>query len=277
MAIISPWIRELGVKKRISKYLYCHNCCTGFFTKRYTSAEMSKIYLDYRGLKYVNSRKKWEPWYSDSYNANHDAENWVQSRKSALSKFLLSQGISSCNIVVDIGGNRGEFIPDLGKQKFLLDISEKKPFKDVIKIRDFDELPTADLVIYAHVLEHVARPVEELEKLFQKTSKIYVEVPYGMPIINSRRRSKLRFLIHLMTSLTPSLWRQSAEPAAGRSVAPNKMLSQSEHLTFFSEKSMGAIAELLKATVTLTKTTISTPDSKSALVLQCLFTRVTAN
>jgi len=272
LAIINPWVRELGVKERLSRYLICGGCDTGFFTKRYSVEEMSKIYGDYRGPRYTETRSKWEPWYSNSYNSSHDSESWVQSRKKSISSFILANGSTSqYEIVVDIGGNRGEYIPDFVKQKYLLDISRRETIKDVQRIKSLDELNCINLIIYAHILEHVKDPFKELQKLLMASKSVYVEVPYGVPVINKRRKSKLRLIIQLIRSITPNLWKWKTSPATGRTVKQSKILNQPEHLTFFSEESMKQLARRLNANVFVQRSTVATPDSKSAEVLHCLF------
>jgi hypothetical protein len=274
LAVVNPWIRELGVKERLSRYFICGGCYTGFFSKRYSSEEMESIYGDYRGPRYMITRSKWEPWYSNAYNSSHDSESWVQSRKKLISSFILANGSTSqYEIVVDIGGNRGEYIPDYAKQKYLLDISRRAVIKEVKRIKSLDELNSIELIMYAHILEHVKNPFKELQKLLIASKNVYVEVPYGVPAINGKRKSKLKLIVQLVRSTTPNLWKWKTSPAAGRFVKQNKILTQSEHLTFFSEESMKQLALRLDANVSVQRTTIATPDSKSAEVLQCLFSQ----
>ena len=271
-AVINPWIRELGVKERISRYLICSGCETGFFTKRYSDEEMTKIYEEYRGPKYTNVRSRWEPWYSNSYNNSHDSESWVQSRKESISSFILAnETLGEYEFIVDIGGNRGEYIPDFAKHKYLLDISNRESIEDVQRIKSLDELKVIDLIIYAHILEHVKDPFKEMQKLLMASRSVYVEVPYGVPIINGKRKSRTKFFFQLLRSTTPHLWKWRTLPATGRAVKQSKILSQSEHLTFFSEVSMKRLAQRLNVNVSVQKSQVATPDSKSAEVLQCLF------
>lgn len=273
LATISPWVRELGIKSRISRFYLCKICNTGFFTKRYTDQEMSKIYRDYRGRNYVKSRSKWEPWYTKSYNSNHDSGEWVDSRKNSLTQFLLSHGISVCDVMIDVGGDQGQYIPDFAMTKIVIDLSEKELNTNIQRINSIENAPYANLIIYAHVLEHVVDPIYELEQLFKKTDRVYVEVPYGIPEINKYRKSIRRFLLQQMSSLSPRFWARTARPATGRTVAPTKMLTQSEHLTFFSESSFEKIAEILGVSLIIERNTVSTPDFSTSSVIQCLLTR----
>jgi hypothetical protein len=176
-------------------------------------------------------------------------------------------------VLIDVGGDRGQYIPDFAVNKIVIELSEKVLNTNVQRINTIENAPYADLIIYAHVLEHVVDPISELEKLFKKTDQVYVEVPYGIPEINRYRMSIRRFLLHQMSSLNPRFWARSARPATGRSVAPTKMLTQSEHLTFFSEKSFKKIAETLGVSLILERNTIGTPDFSTSSVIQCLLIR----
>ena len=270
-AVVSPWIRELGIRSVTSKYYLCEKCNSGQFSKRYSDKEMESIYKDYRGRNYLSIRKNWEPWYSSDYNSNHDATTWVENRKVAITEFLLSCGLKNFTTIIDIGGDRGQYIPDMGVNKIVLDISDKETLPGISRIEEFSELPNADLIIYAHVLEHVAEPFNELKKLFSKSKNIYVEVPFGVPIINKHRKKILNFIYHLISSTNKSLWRRNALPSTGRAVPAKKMLTQSEHLTFFTEESMQVLADRLGGTVIIEKKSISTPDFSTGVVLQCLY------
>jgi hypothetical protein len=270
-AVVSPWIRELGIRAIASKYYICEVCNSGQFSKRYNKKQMEAIYRDYRGGHYLSIRKNWEPWYSTEYNSNHDSKSWIENRKDALTGFLVSCDLKNLTTIIDIGGDRGQYIPDISTNKIVLDISDKETLSGVTRIAEFHDLPNADLIIYAHVLEHVAEPFSELKNLFLKSKYVYVEVPFGVPIINKHRRKKFNFIYHLLSSANKSLWRRNTSPSTGRDVPAKKMLTQSEHLTFFTEKSMQVLAERLGATVVIQKKSISTPDLSTGVVLQCLY------
>jgi len=115
-AVVAPWIRSLGVKsKRVSRYLTCDNCGSGFFDFRYSDDDMSKIYSDYRGDTYLSIRSKWEPWYNQTFNEEHDSEDFVLMRQESLYNFLLKLLPSVPKTVVDVGGDRGQYIPNFGQ------------------------------------------------------------------------------------------------------------------------------------------------------------------
>jgi len=124
---------------------------------------MESIYKDYRGEYYLSIRKKWEPWYSTDYNSNHDAKTWVENRKNAITEFLLSCELTNFTTIIDIGGDRGQYIPDIGVNRIVLDISDKETLPGISRVQEFSDLPNADLIIYAHVLEHVAEPFSDLK------------------------------------------------------------------------------------------------------------------
>lgn len=257
--------------------MVCRICETGFFTKRYKSLEMAQIYQDYRGVEYVRKRLKWEPWYTSAYNNSHDSDDYFFSRKNSLEKFLLSNDISSSKVTADVGGDRGQFIPDFTEDKIVVDISAKELIPGIRRVSSIDQLTTVDLIIYAHTLEHVADPISELRRLFEKCSKIYVEVPYGVPEISKSRRSFVKFWIKFMSSLRPEMWAKSTQPATGRVMTSTKILTQSEHLTFFTEKSFQTIAKILGVSLVMERNTITTPDLSQGTVLQCLLTRRSVN
>ena len=273
-AVVSPWIRELGIRKRRSTFFQCKPCEFGFFSYRYDPTEMGLIYNGYRGQEYFKARTRWEPWYSDSYNSNHDSLGWVESRKSSIEKFLIPLIDVSDLKIADIGGDSGQFIPDFATEKFVVDPSKKVPVRGVSSVTEIEDLPKVDLIIYAHVLEHMADPIAEMKMLFSKSKRVYVEVPFGIPNITKSRKSYTKLVKTLLKSLSPKRWKDATQPATGRSITGQLTLTQSEHLNFFSEHSMRVLSNIVGARIELHKTAIETPDYKKAEVLQCLFVKL---
>jgi hypothetical protein len=271
-AVVSPWIRSLGVRRKwFSTYGFCKNCCSGFFNFRYSDSDMNKIYSEYRGENYAKVRARWEPWYNTTFNDGHDSEEFISMRKSSLINFLKPLLPALPKTVVDVGGDRGQYIPNFGQRKsYVIESSSKKLINGVERLNSIEQVETADLIIYSHVLEHVASPKYEIEKLLERCEKLYVEVPYGTPEISKARKSKIRFLLKVLATFYPRFWQQSTMPAAGRS-PKSGILVQSEHINFFTERSFLKIAEDLRVEVHLEVNSIKTPDRAEALVIQCLF------
>ena len=271
-AVVSPWIRSLGVKdRRISNYAFCGGCDSGFFDYRYSDKDMEMIYSDYREDRYLGIRSKWEPWYTKSFNETHDSENYIMMRKQALVKFLSKTLSKTVKTVVDIGGDRGQYIPDLGQnQSFVIESSAKNLVDGVERLSSINGDVKFDLILFSHVLEHVANPRAELEELLRHSESVYVEVPSGLPEISRYRKSKFRLIAKLIASFFPFFWRRLSKPSTGRK-SQQGFLVQSEHINFFSEKSFRTLAELLNVQVRIEVNSIQTPDKSQAFVIQCIF------
>jgi hypothetical protein len=271
-AVLSPWIRQIGVnRKRTSNYYHCKICDLGFFDYRYTNLEMGYIYSDYRGATYTQIRNQWEPWYSHDFNSAHDSISWSEMRKESIKNFLERHLTSNPSSIVDIGGDRGQYIPDIGSENlYVLEASNKSLLPGVERIRNLGELHEVGLIIFSHVLEHVSDPLNELKELLNKSDCVYVEVPFGIPAINKVRKSRILFFIKFVSSVYPRAWGKTTHPSTGRNNVKG-ILTQSEHLNFFSVKSLEVVGEILGSSVQIEVNEIQTPDNATAKVIQCLF------
>lgn len=233
---------------------------------------MKKLYSDYRGENYVSVRNKWEPWYSSSYNEAHFSIEYLTKRKAILKEFLTNSGILELRSIVDIGGNTGEFIPEISGliNRYVLDLSNKAMPPGIMRIADLNEVDNVDLIIYSHTLEHVSFPWLELEKLAKSCKYLYVEVPEGIPSPNVFRKYRIFQFFAVFLSSSYKVWGSFSRPSAGRKL-PALLLRQSEHLSFFSEQTFKVIAKKQGLEVSTRVTKIITPDAQEATVIQALF------
>jgi len=267
-AAISPWILNLGVtSQRFSNLYHCTNCDTSWFDLRYSKDGMASLYSQYRGARYVQVRNHWEPWYNIDYNSAHDDENVLQSRISVTREFL-SQFLSIPTLkILDIGGDTGKITASLGASEVeVIELSDRAATALGPKM---SQLP--QLAFMAHVMEHLSHPIRETRDILKdnKCVGLYLEVPFGKPAITGCRKSSIVKLAVSFAQRVPFIWGAFAKPGAGR-LRPPAVLRQSEHLTFFSEASIQALATSLGLRAHSRTATITAPDGSTSKVIQAL-------
>jgi hypothetical protein len=273
-AIISPWIRELAeIQPLMSSLYYCKNCKGAFFSYPYSKEQMSHIYKEYRGPNYMKVRNRWENWYTPEYNDAHVGQHFVKERKKVIYDFINSEmEIKTIKTIVDVGGDRGQFIPEIEslEKRYVLDYSHASLMTGVKRLETLSEINNIDLIIYAHVMEHVSEPMLELKNLLKFSKYVYVEVPHGVPITNRCRQSRSITILGLAISRFPNLWSKFSKPSAGRIQAAN-LLRQSEHLNFFTPETFNVLSNALGVNCVTRVCTIPTPDKTTIKVIQAIF------
>lgn len=252
--------------------MVCEQCQSGWFRQAYDRHEMGGLYADYRGDRYNQIRERWEPWYTSSWNsAFSDDENLVKVRRGSLEAFLSRYLPGSLiGTVVHVGGDRGQYIP-VGERKVVIDPSDRRLVPGVERREALTDLESADLLISAHVLEHLADPSSEISS-YGMARWVYVEVPAGVPQLSFWRTTAT--LVANCISWSPTLWRGVTGPASGRtSGVSRQILRQSEHLNFFSKKGIQTMLEASGRTpVVVEECSILGPDGAQVACLRALAT-----
>jgi 2-polyprenyl-3-methyl-5-hydroxy-6-metoxy-1,4-benzoquinol methylase len=65
---------------------------------------------------------------------------------------------------------------------FVLEKSNRALAQDVVRIEKLDEIENVDLVIYAHILEHVNDPLKEIRDLLGISKYIYRDPLWGSSV-----------------------------------------------------------------------------------------------
>ena len=225
--------------------IHCQDCGFAYYSHRFSEEEGKKLYLGYRDETYQKQRQSHECWYSKEINEligknKTELKNRHGNLISILKKNLDVSNISS---VLDFGGDKGQFIPELSKstKKYVYDISEIEPLDGVISLGSLDECRTHqyNLILCAHVLEHVSNPIEivkQLKSLMNKGQYLYVELPFDSPFYKNKF-SDLQFVFNRYFSWI-TLFKHFLQ---ARKNANLHMMH--EHINYFTPKSLKNILE----------------------------------
>lgn len=188
-SIIAPFISDyvLNETKILScKLLKCNNCGFIFFDKRFTDREVNKLYSQYRKQTYFKARNKHEFFYTAGVNKSFDLDDVIEYKKKLIYDFIRNCKLDcySFKNILDYGGDRGQFFPSCfdNSNKWLYEISDKKPLKNVIKFSKFtkDKKNFFDLILLCHLLEHISYPndfLSYIRNLIKINGYVYIEVP----------------------------------------------------------------------------------------------------
>lgn len=258
-AFISPWVRELGsLQARRSRYRVCVSCKSGFFDYRYTDSEMSRIYGGYRDPHYLAIRQSWEPSYTAELNDALGNDLSVLRHRHDLVLDAIAKGkpesSEQIKTAVDVGGDRGQFIPSGIPSRFVLDVSNKQVAPGVSRIATFEDAASKmpELIMACGILEHLSDPVSFVRQLTSigsvtRSMLLYFEVPDGVPQRRPLSNRIVGYSFGLLATRFRELWRvadvRSAQrQMAGRGVSKLMPLRQSEHINFFSEDGLRSLA-----------------------------------
>lgn len=254
-ARLAPFIATLigSSINEATKLLSCTTCDFDFFEKRFNTAEERAIYSEYRTGKYLKVRQNWEPWYTNSVNEAYVPENPSVDARVNFMEQVISHSVvgSSLDLVVDVGGDQGQFFPKREiKRKIVIDLSDKELRPGVSRISDIGELQSkADLIIAAHLLEHLSDPrnfLIEMKGHLKPGGHIYLEVPLDRPSIRKWHSSStyanyLRTInskpVFVFLDFFTGILRNF-----GFTVPRIGIVKESEHINYFSSTSLEKIA-----------------------------------
>lgn len=262
-AVIAPWIlgeskSKLLKQNGLSEYCQCQNCDLHFFSKRFTDCQLKRMYSHYRDKEYQKNRQRYEPWYTEKFNnaIGNDPETIELRRKNL---FLLvhnaaNEGkINSPKVVVDWGGDKGQFIPDFPNltKRLVFEVSNSVPIEGVARTDLIDEVKLArpDLVLLCHVLEHdhgAREVIHQLSQLMIKESVLYIEIPEDRsPIVpRTKRNSALLSVLlrHRIAFIVFDAYSLFTIRVLGKKL-PFQFLKQSEHVNFFCRESIVKVTQ----------------------------------
>lgn len=251
-AVVAPWLVELvGLDNPVESELFlCPDCGTSFFSARYDDAELGALYGGYRGPDYVHARRRWEPWYRDSVNKAFEpgspaTENRVRFMEDSLHTACPGRDWS---VVVDVGGDAGQFFPTSGVgRRILIDPSNKPLPQGVERVASLGELrDRPDLALLAHLLEHLVDPVgllREAHDVLADDGRVYVEVPWDLPRTRPLHRSPNygRWLTQLAGHRRSYVAADFVSGVARQyqvKALPLPVVKQSEHINYFTPDSL---------------------------------------
>lgn len=257
-AVLSPFVAErVGRTPSACCLVECRGCSHRFFDEALDDSEMRRLYSGYRGTEYLRLRSRWEPWYTEEINAaigTDPAE--IASRTRAVGEYLRRWVPAEvlAGRVLDYGGDCGQFIPSgIGTTRYLYDISGKPAVEGVVPLSEPSMLKelALDLVLVAHVLEHVVTPEGFLARVQEELGPrnerhwLYVEVPFERPRILKRKANPDRIGRHDRRAAVgrrlPWIARDLYSTAFRvklNVVPPLGVIKLHEHVSFFSEASL---------------------------------------
>ena len=164
--VIAPFISTLsslpiGAETTLRACTTCDLC---FFDSRYGDQELNSLYGHYRDNEYKRIRHHWEPWYSRNVNdAFSTGSDVIEERLSFMMRSLDAAHMKpKLECVIDFGGDEGQFFPQVPTGRWIVcDVSNRELPSGVERVSSLRELGDVkpDLVIVAHVLEHMPDPL----------------------------------------------------------------------------------------------------------------------
>lgn len=250
----------LGRPPQRTRLLECSDCGFRFFESRYEAAEVARLYSHYRGDAYFEARHRREFWYTRKINDAIGADaGEIAFRKQRLLDFLKPHlDPAGVDRVLDYGGDQGQFLPEgLGRSRFVYEISGLKAVPGVTMLADASALTGQrfDLVLCAHVLEHLSEPesvLQEIAAVCAKDAWLVIELPwerYGIGFVWDQGplapfyKAYLAFLTRHPRLFSLADFYSTALRLKTGHIPPFGFLKMHEHINFFTDGSISALLQ----------------------------------
>ena len=252
--VVAPFISDFVRPEAppIVRLLECSSCGHRFFSYRFSDSEMSRLYSGYRGPDYFSVRNKAEPWYREGTNSANLDPDIVSSRKQGLLSFLRSHLPPDKKdfVFADVGGDAGQFIPlELASAAYVVEKSDQKTVEGVKRVSAVTDISEGiDLIVCAHVLEHLPDPVYFIRQTLSSAKitqgcLVYLEVPLERyhisdAIISAGYKSYLGRLVRFRPLLVLADFASVLARGFLNRVFPPLLIKMHEHLSFFTPRSL---------------------------------------
>jgi hypothetical protein len=210
---------------------------------------MDALYGGYRDATYLRTRRRWEPWYSDSLNAALEPGGAAVVERVGFMLDIVRRAVAVDEVrnIVDVGGDAGQFFPPFDGPKYVVDVSSRDLVSGVKAVPALSDLPEPPhLLVSAHLLEHLPDPlafVQDLRTAIASDGFLYVEVPLDRPKVRGWHATAMyeRYL-GLVRRTRPSWILADFAAGAARNLGWRVpwlgAVKQSEHINYFSEQSL---------------------------------------
>ena len=251
-AVMAPFIASYVLDRppEVCALNACSACGLLFYATRYDEAEISRLYGDYRGERYLTLRHRFEPWYTRKINDDIGGLAGIEPRRELYRATLAAHAPDAPVVtVLDYAGDHGQMMPGgPGREYYVYDVSGVTPASGVTAIAEEDALAGRefDLVLMCGVIEHFSEPLAQLRRLSKHVKPgglLYVAVPDERFRIEAIPKGQWyqNYLTHLvrggLAMLALDFW-STAVRAKLRAIPPLGFAKQHEHLNYFDVDSL---------------------------------------
>lgn len=185
--------------------MFCRTCRHLFTVPTFDSEEIERLYsreydLRYREVERDMRRRTGVTWAQENRLDKKDVVSlaWqaADERASFMRSLLDRMGVDGSSKLLDYGGMNGRLIRDVRCRKYVLDRVPHEMLGGAIRLKNDEEMFRCgpyDVIVLAHVLEHVPFPVSfltSMTKVITGKGILFVEVPLEYPYFYYKKRGR---------------------------------------------------------------------------------------